>query len=108
MADPQKVPPSAGKPDELVKRLEKLEARIAELHDRLSQQHITEEDMKAFRKVCTVLEVQAGPTLFSCGHVGSCTRCTFLFMVSCSAVSSPKEEGEKPGNKFGDLGGDSA
>jgi len=42
-----------------------LEARVAELEDKLSQVHITEDEMKAFRKVSKLLGqsgVPAGPT----------------------------------------------
>ena len=39
-----------------------LEMRVAELEDKLSQVHITEDEMKAFRKVSGLLGQQAGTT----------------------------------------------
>jgi hypothetical protein len=37
-----------------------LEMRVAELEDRLSKMHITEEEMKAYQKVSSLVGAQAG------------------------------------------------
>jgi hypothetical protein len=37
-----------------------LEMRVAELEDRLSKMHITEEEMKTYQKVASLLGAQAG------------------------------------------------
>ena len=47
-----------------------LEARISELEDKLSQVHITEDEMKAFRKVSSLLGGQAAQSVPAVGAAG--------------------------------------
>src|SRR3954451_7565860 len=47
-----------------------LEARISELEDKLSQVHITEDEMKAFHKVSSLLGGQAAQGAAAAGAAG--------------------------------------
>jgi hypothetical protein len=52
-----------------------LEMRVAELEDKLSKIHITEEEMKAYQKVASLLGAQStGGTAFAC-IVNRCFPC---------------------------------
>jgi predicted molibdopterin-dependent oxidoreductase YjgC len=88
-----------------------LEMRVAELEDKLSKVHITEEEMKAYQKVASRMGAQSGgrpsqsitsPYLFcyNCYYCYYCSRC----MTECSeciVVSGPTGG---PVTPFGKLG----
>ena len=50
-----------------------LEMRVAELEDKLSKVHITEEEMKAFQKVSALLGQQAGGASPQAGCIVDCS-----------------------------------
>jgi len=118
MAEQEKVPLDPETAAEVLGRLKKLEARVAELNDKLSKVHITEEEWKVFYKVSSALAERAGiamcaPTgcppfgvpVFACIVVPACTRCSFLWMTACVLPACEKGDGTKPGPDFSGFGG---
>lgn len=72
-----------------------LEMRVAELEDKLSKVYITEEEMKAYQKVVSLL--------------GCIALCCWPIHWPCGAAPYAKTEGGGPGptgREFGTLGKD--
>jgi hypothetical protein len=104
-----------------------LEMRVAELEDKLSKIHVTEDEMKAFHKVSSLLgsgasaSPQAGCILDctggcinecairACTIVRSCTirACTIIRACTfeCGGGCAPGGGGFSGGGGFGSLGG---
>jgi hypothetical protein len=100
----------------LEKRLAQLEGRVAELHDKLADLTITEEEWETFQKVISVLTGQAGlpagatdPACFPQALIGygthqNCGRCHYFWMAACVTALCWSGGGKKPDADFGDLG----
>jgi len=101
-----------------------LEMRVAELEDKLSKMHITEEELKAYHKVASMIggaSPQAGCILDcvggcinecairACTIVRSCTirACTIIRACTfeCGGGCAPGGGGLLGGGGFGTLGG---
>jgi hypothetical protein len=97
-----------------------LEMRVAELEDRLSKMHITEEEMKAFQKVSSALSMAGGagagmapgsaaiPSSINCINCIVCIICRITCIITCRIVAdciqSPTGGGGIGGSGFGTLG----
>src|SRR5262245_34976699 len=76
------------------KEQKSLEARVAELEDKLSKMHVTEEEMKAYEKVAGLMG--GGPAqrpgvtapisciVQNCWHCWNCWRCT---IIRCTIIT---------------------
>lgn len=89
-----------------------LEMRVAELEDKLSKVHVTEEEMKAYHKVSALMGAQPSAGLSPrvcvianciiyqpCARIAVCTHCS----TECTGVCSPCQQ--FGGGGFGTLGG---
>lgn len=87
-------------------RQKSLEMRVAELEDKLTKLHITEEEMKAYQKVSLLLGREVGAlspiicSMFRCGIPP--VRC-HIFVCIC--VCYECGGGCLPGGGFGSAGG---
>jgi|SwirhirootsSR3_FD_contig_31_2828815_length_371_multi_1_in_0_out_0_1 hypothetical protein len=96
-----------------------LEMRVAELEDRLSKMHITEEEMKAYQKVSSALSMQGGAgagmapaalpsTSINCINCIVCIICRITCIITCRIVAdciqNPTGGGGIGGSGFGTLG----
>ena len=95
-----------------------LEMRVAELEDKLSKLHITEDEMKAYQKVSSLVGQQAQPSLSPkvcvinrCISVGcittvcSCIRqppC--IYECTCGPCGGCIVQAKNPGGDFGNFG----
>ena len=118
MADDATGPAEAPKPEDVLGRIKQLEARVAELHDKLSKLHITEEEWKAYQKVNSVLAGYAGvpqdvagggagpppPGVTPIGVRQNCVRCFALWIAACVLPACFTGGGTNPGPDFGGLG----
>jgi hypothetical protein len=102
----------------LAKKVAILEARVAELNDKLSKLCITEEEWKAYQKVNSVLAGTAGlppsahercPVIIvPLDRHGNCGWCSYVWLASCAVPSCGKGDGgTKSGPDFSGLGGSS-
>lgn len=90
-----------------------LEMRVAEIEDKLSKLHITEEEMKAYQKVSALLGVELGAGastgLFSpmrlCIHTPPPVRCFVFIRTFCVCVCYECGGGCLPGGGAGSAGG---
>src|SRR6185369_3195577 len=96
-----------------------LEMRVAELEDKLSKLHITEDEMKAYQKVSSLLGQGGGGGIspragcvLDCNIVGNCINecsiraCTIRACTSeCLAECSGGGGGMIGGGGFGGFGG---
>jgi len=95
-----------------------LEMRVAELEDKLSKIHITEDEMKAYQKVSSLVGQQAQPSLSPQVCVLNCiVRCvitpgcitstcihqTCIYECTCGPCSCVAQS-KVPGGGFGTLG----
>lgn len=94
-----------------------LEMRVAELEDKLSKIHITEDEMKAYQKVSSLVGQQAQPSLSPQVCVLNCiARCiisncittacihqTCIYECTCGPCSCVAQS-KAPGGGFGTLG----
>ncbi len=92
-----------------------LEMRVAELEDKLSKIHITEEEMKAYQKVSSLVGQQAQPALspqvcvvnrcISVGCISTvCIRQVCIYECTCGPCSCIAQTKDPTGG-FGNLGG---
>jgi MinD superfamily P-loop ATPase len=97
-----------------------LEMRVAELEDKLSKVHITEEEMKAYQKVSSLVGQQAQPALSpqvcmlcsTCFHpciisqciVSVCIRPVCINECSCGPCGACELAKKDPAGDFGKLG----
>ena len=65
-----------------------LEMRVAELEDKLSKMHVTEEEMKAYHKVSSLMGTQAQAAPPTAGCVVDCTGCVNECLVRACAIRS--------------------
>ena len=91
-----------------------LEMRVAELEDKLSKLHITEDEMKAYQKVSSLLGQGGGGGIspragcvLDCNIVGHCiNECSIRACTSeCLAECSGGGGGMIGGGGFGGFGG---
>ena len=103
-----------------------LEMRVAELEDKLSKMHVTEEEMKAYQKVSALLGGGGSPSpqagcILDCVHscINECTirACTIVrsciiractiraCTYECGGGCAPGGGGRFGGGGFGSLGG---
>jgi hypothetical protein len=92
-----------------------LEMRVAELEDKLSKLHVTEEEMKAYHKVASVMGQQAQPSLSpqicvinrciiaNCITACSCIRPSCIYECTCGPCGGCIVQSKHPGG--GDFGG---
>jgi hypothetical protein len=91
-----------------------LEMRVAELEDKLSKVHITEEEMKAYHKVASLMGAQGVSSQIPQVCVTNCFRCiiyrciihpvcTCIFECSCGPCLPTTGSGGAGGG-FGSLG----
>jgi hypothetical protein len=94
-----------------------LEMRVAELEDKLSKVHITEEEMKAYQKVSSLIGQQAQPALspqvcvVNCVHciiaqciVNVCIRPVCINECTCGPCGACELAKKDPAGDFGKLG----
>ena len=94
-----------------------LEMRVAELEDKLSKLHVTEDEMKAYHKVSSLMGSQAAPTpipqvcvVSRCISVGCITTvCTCIRQPPCiyECTCGPCScilQSKQPGGDFGGFG----
>jgi hypothetical protein len=117
MPDEKKGSPDPKKQADLLGRIEKLEARVAELNDKLSKFQFTEEEWKAYEKINSAL-AHAASTCGGAGEGGTpiaipflsfglakpCVRCSFQLMTACVLTAFQQGEGTKPGVEFDEFG----
>lgn len=104
-----------------------LEMRVAELEDKLSKVHITEEEMKAYQKVASLMGAQGGTTpaltpqscvinciVYHCTIIRNCTIVRYCTIVNQCIINQCINEcgggclpggGIAGGGGFGTLGG---
>ena len=102
-----------------------LEMRVAELEDKLSKVHITEDEMKAYQKVSSLIGGGGAPNagcvldcvggcinecaIRACTVIRSCTirACTIIRACTyeCGGGCAPGGGGFSGGSGFGGLGG---
>ncbi len=82
--------------DEVSDREKSLEMRVAELEDKLSQVHVTDEEMAAYRKVAGLLGQQgatspAAGCVVDCvgGCINECRVCTINQCIRYCIISNP-------------------
>ncbi|HYK37778.1 hypothetical protein [Alloacidobacterium sp.] len=91
-----------------------LEMRVAELEDKLSKIHITEDEMKAYQKVSSLIGQQAQPALspqvcviarcISVGCISTvCVRQPCIYECTCGPCSCVLQSKDPTGG-FGNLG----
>jgi len=114
MPDPKSPEKHEGQP-------KSLEMRVAELEDKLSKVHITEEEMKAYHKVSSVLGAKAGgaaPGIPQVCVIAQCIirhpcviynclihQCIQQCINECGGGACIASSGGATGGGFGTLGG---
>jgi hypothetical protein len=94
-----------------------LEMRVAELEDRLSKMHITEEELRVYQKVASALGSHGGmgtaaagtaplsPSIINCI---ACIICRISCIITCriiaDCIQNPTGGGGVGGTGFGTLG----
>ncbi len=63
-----------------------LEMRVAELEDKLSKVHITEEEMKAYQKVSSLMGSQQMQAAIPAACVYNCLRCISTACISVGCI----------------------
>ena len=92
-----------------------LEMRVAELEDKLSKVHITEDEMKAYQKVSSLIGQQAQPSLSP--QVCVINRCIIANCITTACIRQPPciyectcgpcacvLQSKQPGGDFGGFG----
>ena len=111
--------PDSKSPEKHEGQPKSLEMRVAELEDKLSKVHITEEEMKAYQKVSSVMGFKAGgaaPGIPQVCTIAQCIirpHCTIYNCIIYQCIQCINEcgggcivaSGGASGGGFGTLGG---
>jgi hypothetical protein len=98
-----------------------LEMRVAELEDKLSKLHVTEDEMKAYQKVSALMGSQAGPSphiptvcvinrcivancITQTCITQQCIRQPCIYECTCGPCNSCILQSKPPGGDFGGFG----